>query len=226
MAYGPLRTRLHFDAQQYLTPETVFRKGNRYIQDDQVLYFEFDYGCFTPIHNTHELQIVSRVIADYHNNACKAYDDDGWHDETAAIWENMLFKTEVDPELDPASVDNDFNVRRQRQRPPPPRKNDLGTTPPACELWSNRGEDNLKIDHVFALDEDLHHSDDATDHDATDHDDTAEKPVKKQPPTLSQFIPADIRGSDHHDGDDDTTVPYKKPHKVLHFHWLNCNSET
>lgn len=83
-------------ATQWYDPEELLEATRRGFEEGVRLHLEYDCGGVTPIYNVHELALACRLVCDYHNQMVNHFDDDGWIEDTARIWERALFVTEDD----------------------------------------------------------------------------------------------------------------------------------
>jgi hypothetical protein len=92
LAVGTKKHRISLSSEKKYLPEQISAMGVGYLYDySNNLYFEYDCCRYVLIQNVQELSIVSRVIAEHHNELCNHLDDDeAWYEETAKIWEEAV----------------------------------------------------------------------------------------------------------------------------------------
>jgi hypothetical protein len=88
----------HFKQRVYTRdatiPDHLLGLALPHLRDGQKLWLEIDTGRHVVIYNESELALACRAVAEYHR-ALRDLDDDKWVQETANIWEKMVFPLEI-----------------------------------------------------------------------------------------------------------------------------------
>lgn len=88
----------HFKQRVYTRdatiPDHLLGLSLPHLRDGQKLWLEIDTGRHVVIYNESELALACRAVAEYHR-ALRDLDDDKWVQETANIWEKMVFPLEI-----------------------------------------------------------------------------------------------------------------------------------
>eukprot|EP00961_Rhodomonas_salina_P175286 2364241-Rhodomonas_salina.7 len=107
ICYGRNHVRIPMYRQEFYLPETLYDKAMPFLHDGTTVYFEYDYCRYVPVYNEHELTLACRVTCESHNENHAQFDEDGWIQDVANIWERAEHCPDDDEESEEREDEED-----------------------------------------------------------------------------------------------------------------------